>query len=355
MNANLGYTFYTDLYTIGIGIVPNAHKIADLLAAKLDKKPDKIGNFHFELYTTYPGLAIGVGLPHGVKGDENDFKIGFSFDHTTGFPVIPGSSVKGLLRSVFPCLEKNESLKQVKSHWIQALLNGLKQDTDFLQKTYQPLDSITDAQSTAILKLEKELFGLHNEENVSIYKRDIFHDATMSSVGKKFLDTDYITPHSNPLKNPKPIKFLKIRSEIEFTFQFDLKAGTLTIAEKGLLCQKILLTLGIGAKTNVGYGQLSLTAKPIEKTVSDSKKGNNPPPPPKPTLFKNKMVAAKNDALQGVIFDIDENKIFVRIAFEDGSVVEKNMMVANHKYKENAQITVKVNKIKDDGSFTIAK
>ena len=56
--------------------------------------------------TTYPGLAVGLGYIH--ESDEiEDYKMGMSFDHTTGVPYIPGSSVKGTLRSVFP-IDKND-------------------------------------------------------------------------------------------------------------------------------------------------------------------------------------------------------------------------------------------------------
>src|ERR1035437_1606321 len=52
------------------------------------------------LYTTYPGLATGIGTMHET-GEEGEYKLGLAFDHTTGLPFIPGQSVKGLLRSVF--------------------------------------------------------------------------------------------------------------------------------------------------------------------------------------------------------------------------------------------------------------
>ncbi|MDR2473050.1 MAG: type III-B CRISPR module RAMP protein Cmr6 [Tannerella sp.] len=71
------------------------------------------------------------------------------------------------------------------------------------------------------------------------------------------LGTDYITPHPDPLKNPKPIKFLKILPEVEVTFRFQLQNNLITAAKKESLFRQILLDFGIGAKTNVGYGQFS--------------------------------------------------------------------------------------------------
>lgn len=54
-----------------------------------------------KLQTTYPGLLVGVGYNHQVSNTEA-INAGFSFDHTTGLPLLPGSSVKGVLRSAFP-------------------------------------------------------------------------------------------------------------------------------------------------------------------------------------------------------------------------------------------------------------
>lgn len=58
------------------------------------------GSSNFELKTT-SGLLIGIGYTHET-GIAGEIKIGFFFDHTNGLPTIPGSSIKGLLRSVFP-------------------------------------------------------------------------------------------------------------------------------------------------------------------------------------------------------------------------------------------------------------
>jgi len=81
----------------GLNTVKNYFNIVDIIQS-------------FELTTIYPGLLIGAGYSHPAlkeikKSDRDevgDFQLGFFFDHTTGLPVIPGSSVKGVLKSVFP-------------------------------------------------------------------------------------------------------------------------------------------------------------------------------------------------------------------------------------------------------------
>ncbi len=75
----------------------------------------------FDLQTTYPGLLIGTGYTHGTNL-MGELKIGFFFDHTTGLPIIPGSSVKGLLRSMFPMQDQQRAAK------IQEKANSLVKD-----------------------------------------------------------------------------------------------------------------------------------------------------------------------------------------------------------------------------------
>ena len=108
---------------------------------------------------------------------------------------------------------------------------------------------------------------------LSIYERDIFYDAQIvgdySEMG--ILGFDYITPHPDPLKNPNPIQFLKILPNVELFFCFKLNEtqirksdGSQIRVPKELkldLFKIILTTVGIGAKTNVGYGQLKIEEK----------------------------------------------------------------------------------------------
>lgn len=62
-------------------------------------------SFDFEtkqikLTTIYPGLLLGSGYAH-ESGTLGELKLGFFFDYTSGLPILPGSSVKGLLKSAF--------------------------------------------------------------------------------------------------------------------------------------------------------------------------------------------------------------------------------------------------------------
>lgn len=182
-------------------------------------------NEHFQLKVDYPGLITGVGIGHeaNIKGE---FKLGMHFDHTTGMPIIYGSSVKGVLRNYF-----------LEEYPIKDEKVGKKVVDDIFEGEDKP-----------------------------IYERDIFFDAVIVKANRdgKILASDSITPHvQGPLKNPIPITFMKIASGCVLEFRFklvDTKIDGVTVLtkEKKLeIFKEILTTYGIGAKTNVGYGQLS--------------------------------------------------------------------------------------------------
>lgn len=202
----------------------------------------KLNNYEpFNLKTTYPGLLIGSGVSHGVTS-EADIKVGLQFDYTTGLPYIPGSSIKGVLRSVFP--DPNLSEEDNESR-IEYLRIKLKEITG---KEWKKED---------ISSLRKKLF----EEGENSSLRDIFFDALMvgtSSKDKPFLGNDYITPHKNPFDDPTPIQFIKVLPDVEFCFSFQLNANIPELEPKKRieLYKSILLDWGVGAKVNLGYGHM---------------------------------------------------------------------------------------------------
>lgn len=202
----------------------------------------KNGFTPLKLKTTYPGLLIGSGLSHGTPID-NDIKCGFQFDYSTGLPIIPGSSVKGVLRSAFPDKKKDKTYNSMRIDYILSLLS--KQGINYTEND--------------IFLMAENIFNHEND------KYDIFMDAIITNGPKdgKFIGDDYITPHNNPYKDPNPIQFIKVLPEVEFTFFFKLSPYTLnketkTEVNKLDLYRQILLDFGIGAKTNVGYGHFGV-------------------------------------------------------------------------------------------------
>lgn len=191
--------------------------------------------------TVYPGLLIGTGISHAFGG-KGEAALGLCLDYVTGLPYIPGSSVKGILRSAF-CHKE----------YIKSLLTGA---------------GVVNSENIRIDELEARIFGNSIDKKKAQYdvpakEQDIFYDAIVISPGK-ILATDAITPHRQntellELANPNPITMIRIRPDVKFKFQFNLKKETLGVTDeqKLVIFREILQDLGIGAKTNVGYGSLT--------------------------------------------------------------------------------------------------
>ena len=218
-------------------------------------------NKTFSLSTTYPGLFCGSGYTHDSNA-KGDIKVGFYFDHTTGQPIIPGSSIKGVLKTIF----ENENEKTDESSleaWKFIINKILKCVEDNNKEKWKLLGN--DMYIQILKHLKKSIFGTQDNEG-----NDVFFDAVINiqkNGNKKFLANDFITPHQpNLLKNPIPLMFLKVRPNVVFEFRFKLtdtevktnnKEFTFTADDKLAFFKQIILTLGLGAKTNVGYGQFT--------------------------------------------------------------------------------------------------
>ena len=186
----------------------------------------------FELETLYPGLLIGLGNSHDLAL-EGAIKCGFSFDYTTGLPYLPGSSLKGILRSYFPGSEKDEAIAKGKAGYLQYLLP----------------------------KVELEMEELRELEQLIFENGMVFLGAyPVLLQDRQLLSMDYITKHEE-LKNPVPVALIKVRPGVPFRFCFALRditlsQGQMISAEMLLdLFQRIILNMGVGAKTNTGYGR----------------------------------------------------------------------------------------------------
>lgn len=264
---------------------------------------------YFNLATTYPGLLCGSGYTHDSNA-KGDIKIGFYFDHTTGQPVIPGSSIKGVLKSVFE--NEKDQTDQTSLDTIKFFLEEVKKKCTDEQNRNAWENILKNIDIEGLKRLKEGIFGKQDAEG-----KDVFFDAAINieetGKSKKFLSSDFITHHPDPLKNPTPLMFIKVLPGITFEFRFKLTDSTMEIKsnngvreislkadQKAQLFQEIILTLGIGAKTNVGYGQFETTISKnnqtaknqnsLHKNTDDIKKSyvNKFPPAAIPLLKKDK-------------------------------------------------------------------
>ncbi|MDZ4667975.1 MAG: type III-B CRISPR module RAMP protein Cmr6, partial [bacterium] len=324
-NANLGYLYNKDFF-VGIQLdqkegneVQIKSKIKEITQNRVWDEKDTYclitieghQKNSFKLFTTYPGLLTGAGYEHEIHTKE-ELKLGFYFDFSSGMPLLPGSSVKGAIRAAFPNWGKHKNtpdyVKEAKTkliwHWLNPKIEfdmiNIYEDEELIKKK--------------VIEIEEAIFeGLFQGKKLGHYQKDVFYDAIIVNPSnyvdtrEQILGTDSITPHikeglsyaESMLKNPVPLPFLKILPGVQFQFQFDLKPNGLEVEKKIELFKAILKYNGIGAKTNVGYGNLvdiNLTQKPVNNNSGELPPPPTPPAPPPVAPLANKL-SSKETAL----------------------------------------------------------
>lgn len=266
-------------------------------------------NCSFRLTTIYPGMLIGAGYSHYAiksEGEDSDYQLGFFFDHTLGVPIIPGSSVKGVLKNVFPMPGKDRTAKldyiyelvrtendkiskeYLLGNWEEIFFKNdnaffhafpVKREKDnesknefdeaekqfkkslekFCKKKKELQQKINFAPNNEKKKLNDDLKKLKN--NFEKESKEKFDAAELKyKISQRILVEDAITPHPKDIfKEPIPLKFIKVPAEVTFNFQFRIdgynKDGIYLSSENILnIFKQILLDFGICAKRNVGYG-----------------------------------------------------------------------------------------------------
>ncbi|MBS7007936.1 type III-B CRISPR module RAMP protein Cmr6 [Anaerostipes sp.] len=229
----------------------------------------------FRLKTCAPGLLIGIGNAHGTKGEKEDIQMGMSMDYVTGYPYIPGSAVKGIIRSAF------QKFPEEICKWLGGEYENSKEN---------------------LQKLEKNLFEPDSKKDFE--EKDLFFDAYIVGTEQKeqkFIDTDNITPHidkKNPaesiFKSPEAVTtMLKVRPDVIFEFRIRISGnGKIKNSERNRkeLYQNLLCELGIGAKTNLGYG---IVEPPSLDNSKKTKEEQN-----RKKLFEGKVKKNKKGDLQ---------------------------------------------------------
>lgn len=211
------------------------------------------------LVTASP-LIMGLGSKHVLE-------TAITLDRNTGAPVIPGSALKGLARTVavielaqkLPFPEDVDRLAkvQVLDDW---LMPEDPSPDDLQKKVGIDRGAITDAMLARMARL-REVFGF-----VGGAGRAVFFEGVCVQPIPPRLSVDIMNPHygkyygkNEPPRdddNPVPVTFLTVRRGQQFAFavvprQPDHAAHALQ-ARKWLFDG--LTMLGIGGKTSQGYG-----------------------------------------------------------------------------------------------------
>ena len=251
---------------------------------------------------------------------------GLSLHLLHGFPYLPGSAVRGLVRRVAeyelvkdretwferPDLPPEEDIDRLltEAEELRALLGSLAVDppdpapADPLWRTPRELllhlRSGLDPEDDALHKRVSSLLGEHTGGVLT------FYDAVPAPGQAGLLETDLLNPHYPEFyrssggvppsddQDPTPIYFLVVKPEVTFHFPFrigrwprsesraDPRAAALAGTSSEEVESKVLSWLvegleswGSGAKTAAGYGYFKLPRKNHARPETPKKQGGN--------------------------------------------------------------------------------
>lgn len=387
---NAALLFYKAYFEPNATIVKINQQIFD---SSLIELPDTWYNLNADCFNYFignPGAIIGAGYAHDYKSEKDSegtkeaVKSGFSFDYTTGLPVLPGASLKGILRSLFPQKKIiSEYIKDKDSIKRQEILDTQLLKYQFVKELFvskiPAWSELSDDQiNSNIEAIEDEIFeGIRNNKSIGIYERDTFFGAipvdinpntNISENQKQLLSMDNITPHKHknrnlkemdPFVEPNPIKILKVMPGVKYKFMLQLhNSKLLPEISKELkleIFKTILEFLGIGAKTNSGYGNLvheyikpnisgdyneTGAGKPVKMDiVKDNLKGSNTIQIP-----MHLQIQLKKDAtFEAVIVRIDENYGYIEIKIKEEKITLKKKKNHLVDFRERELVRIRFN------------
>lgn len=185
------------------------------------RTPNGCARVHFTVQAVAP-IAIGLG-------DASPLEVGIRLHHTYGMPLLPASALKGLCRRVARLLRHDSKLSD---EAIDALF-GYSRDTQAAAGAVVFYDAWYDPDSVDGAPFHRDVITVH-------------HPAYYGD-GK--------TPPTD-FDDPTPVPFLVIKPGARFLCVLDAPdPAWARFAEQMLLWG--LENLGVGAKTNAGYGYLT--------------------------------------------------------------------------------------------------
>jgi|GEM_PF-3365492 len=224
------------------------YRAPDVLQAYLKRFRRLLGAFQAQERVLETRTRVVVGL-----GAESVLETNIRLHSVHGFPIVPGSALKGLARAA--------------AH----LLEG-KSETD---------DTFLD------------VFGNGSEAPEARRGKVIFFDAVPQDPQRLILDLDVMTPHYSPYyqgseppadyHNPTPICFLTLAPGVPFLFGVAAaEEGQEELAQQAWRwLERGLLELGLGAKTTSGYGLWSPpSSSSTQSSALQAQARQEPPRPP---------------------------------------------------------------------------
>ncbi len=236
----------------------------------------------FELRTDWRFIA---GL-----GRKGSLEVGFTF-HRYGFPILPGSSVKGVARA-WALLQIAE---KVDTTDLNKLDGNLSADGDKERKKYEEWRARQPAEVQKLADDFRAVFG-----TTASTGQAVFFDAIPAR--KPTLELDIMNPHypkyyggeepPTDWQSPVPVYFLTVAPSTEFRFAVGWRG---TLDDEGRRLRDLARTwlvegltqLGAGAKTSAGYGyflplQPAQPAGAMSRSATTTQALQPAPTPPTP-------------------------------------------------------------------------
>ncbi len=267
-------------------------------------------------------------------GRKGPLEAGFTFNRY-GFPILPGSSVKGVARAwafyhVAEMLGESElnHLERKKGETTLAALERLLSEAD--PRQYEECLAERYRQSrpeaAAIADDFRAIFGTTGAAGLAI-----FFDAIPT--GRPKLQLDIMNPHfpdyyadkngtvpPTDQQSPRPVYFLTVAEKSEFLFAVgwrrrpagDAEAVRLQSRARGWLIHG-LTELGAGAKTSAGYGyfQPPSTPRPDRAPIAPSSASSSalPIPPAEPLQARHGIIVEiRPDKRYGRVRDVETGR-----------------------------------------------
>ncbi|MCS6964098.1 MAG: type III-B CRISPR module RAMP protein Cmr6 [Thermoflexus sp.] len=208
-------------------------------------------------------LIIGLGR-------KGPFEVGFTF-HRYGFPVLPGSSLKGLART-WALVQIAREASATSLSDLEKILAQEGEPGSPAQKAYEEWRNAQPEGVRAVAEDFREIFGTTQRSG-----RAIFLEGIPKRIPR--LELDVMNPHypdyyrgkafPTSWQSPTPVYFLAVAAGTRFRFAVGWR-GPLDEAGRRLRdlaaewLRGGLRELGAGAKTSAGYGYFTEPSTPSE-------------------------------------------------------------------------------------------
>lgn len=273
-----------------------------------------VESFGKDRYTVFPlktawRLVTGMGLPNPL---ESCMRLHSVF----GFPIIPGTAVKGVTRA-----------------WVET------------EETF-PDDAAKRRTLLEVFGSESK-YERHGDSQVGAV---VFYDALPSefpSLGKDIVNVHYREYYGDGMDpgdwmEPVPNFFLSLPAETEFLFFMALRPDVKSTDSAELLqkvrgwLEKGLSKLGVGAKTNAGYGYFVVNEADTERIVTNGT----------PNVKREAAQTIPLGSSIATVLSVENNKVKVQIDSTGEETLCSKVTAAGLGLAAGSKIFVKLNRDK---------